>query len=206
MMENEKHIILASGSPRRIQMFKDHGFHIEVRPADVDENLPEGIEPRDAVMYLALKKGLWVEEQLKRQQEEDNAVSEPSAKSSLIVAADTVVYVDGQILGKPRDREDAYRMISQIAGGSHYVATGVCLLRPQNPLRACFYDATRVYVKPMTKEDINGYLDTDEPYDKAGAYAIQGIFGKFIDRIEGDMNNVIGFPWNRFEEVYNRIK
>lgn len=185
-----RNIILASSSPRRIEMMKSFGFDPVIKPADVDETLPEGISMKDAVMFLALKKALAVE---KEYLEENGA---PDAENApLIIAADTVVYKDGfGIMGKPSGRDDARRMIKAISGTSHQVATGSALIVPGQPERRVLFDVTEVFVRSMTDEEIEEYLDTDEPYDKAGAYAIQGIFGKYIEKYEGDFNTVVGFP------------
>lgn len=181
----QKNIILASSSPRRIEMMKKHKFDPVIRPADIDEALPPGIGMRDAVMFLALKKALSVEK--------------TAEKGSIIIAADTVVYKDG-IMGKPRDRQEAFDMLSKIKNTSHFVATGVALIAAGENDKRVFCDVTQVFCKDYTDEEINAYLDTDEPYDKAGAYAIQGIFSKHIDRYEGSFDNVVGFPWERIEK------
>ena len=188
-MENK--IILASSSPRRIEIMRKHGYDPEVIPAHIDETLPEGIGMTDAVMFLALKKALYVEQH-----------AEPG---SIIIAADTVVYKD-EILGKPSDRNDAFRMISKIRNTDHFVTTGVAVIAAGRPVREAFYDVTRVFCKNYTDEDINAYLDTDEPYDKAGAYAIQGIFSRYIDRYEGSFDNVVGFPWELIEKKLSEVQ
>lgn len=181
-------IILASSSPRRIEMMRKNGYNPEIRPSDIDETLPAGIGMKDAVMFLALKKALDVESRCKF----------PDDQGKLIIAADTVVYKDG-ILGKPVDREDAFSMLSRIRNTSHQVATGVAIIQAGCANKMVFCDATTVYCKAYTDEELNAYLDTDEPYDKAGAYAIQGIFGKYIDRYEGSFDTVVGFPWDIIE-------
>ena len=184
----EQKIILASSSPRRIEMMKTHGFHPEIRPSDIDETLPEGIGMKDAVMFLALKKALDVESHCTE-----------ADKGKLIIAADTVVYKE-EILGKPEHREDAFQMLSKIKGTSHFVATGVAMVTAGEPVREVFCDITEVFCKDYSDEELNAYLDTDEPYDKAGAYAIQGIFGKYIDHYEGSFDTVVGFPWDLIEK------
>ena len=179
-------IILASSSPRRIEMMKKHGYSPDIIPADIDETLPPGISAKDAVMFLALKKTL--------------AVEKDSEKGSIIIAADTVVFKD-EILGKPQNREDAFSMISKIKNTGHQVVTGAAILTAKEPFRTVLCDVTEVFCKDLTDEEINAYLDTDEPYDKAGAYAIQGIFSKYIDRFCGSYNTVVGFPWEKIEPV-----
>lgn len=184
-----RQIILASSSPRRIDMMKRHGYNPEIRPSDIDETLPEGIGMKDAVMFLALKKALDVE----------SRCTFPEDQGKLIIAADTVVYKDG-ILGKPTDRDDAFAMLSRIRNTSHEVATGVAIIEAGCANKLVFCDATKVFCKDYTDDDLNAYLDTDEPYDKAGAYAIQGIFAKHIDHYEGSFDTVVGFPWDIIEE------
>lgn len=181
----KKNIVLASSSPRRIEMMKKHGYDPEIVPADINEKLPYGISMTDAVMFLALKKALSVEDKV-----------EPG---SVIIAADTVVYKD-KILGKPLNRCDAFRMISSIKNTAHAVATGVAIIVAGDTKRKAFYDVTEVFCKDYSDAEINAYLDTDEPYDKAGAYAIQGEFSKYIDHYEGSFDNVVGFPWEKIEK------
>ena len=184
-----KQIILASASPRRIDMMRRHGYNPEIRPSDIDETLPEDIGMKDAVMFLALKKALDVE----------SRCTFPEDQGKLIIAADTIVYKDG-ILGKPADRADAFSMLNRIKGTSHEVATGVAIIEAGCANKLVFCDATKVFCKDYTDAELNAYLDTDEPYDKAGAYAIQGIFAKHIDDYEGSFDTVVGFPWDIIEE------
>lgn len=176
----KKTIILASSSPRRIEMMHKHGYNPTIMPADIDETLPKNISAKDAVMFLALKKALYVEQK--------------AAPGSIIIAADTVVYKDG-ILGKPENRSDAARMLRKIKNTNHQVATGVAILIAGESTRNVFYDMTEVFCKDFNDDELSAYLDTDEPYDKAGAYAIQGIFAKHIDHWNGSFNTVVGFPW-----------
>lgn len=157
-----------------------HGYNPTIMPADIDETLPKNISAKDAVMFLALKKALYVEQK--------------AAPGSIIIAADTVVYKDG-ILGKPENRSDAARMLRKIKNTSHQVATGVAILIAGESTRNVFYDITEVFCKDFNDDELSAYLDTDEPYDKAGAYAIQGIFAKHIDHWNGSFNTVVGFPW-----------
>lgn len=184
----QKKIILASASPRRIEMMRAHGYAPIIRPADIDETLPAGISMADAVMFLALKKALAINEQIR-----------PEEEGSLIIAADTVVYKDG-ILGKPKDRADAFAMLSKIKNTGHQVATGVAIVEAGKPNKKIFYDVTEVFCRDYSDEELNAYLDTDEPYDKAGGYAIQGLFAKYIDRYNGSFDTVVGFPWERIEK------
>lgn len=192
---NEKNLILASGSPRRIQMMEQKGYHPFVFPTKAEESFPFSMEKETAVMYLACKKALWAEENL------------PSAQKNgcpVIIAADTIVYKD-KIIGKPVDEQDAFDILSLLRGNWHYVLTGVCLLSAGKPARRLFCETTKVFFKDYSNEELTAYVKTREPYDKAGGYAIQGTFEKYIDHIEGDYENVIGFPWRRIEKELDML-
>ena len=223
--------ILASGSPRRIEMMRQHGIDPLILPAAIEENIPPRHDMYETVMYLALKKAKWVENaylarsagrsaddadaefcgaadtvDAKRCDAADNADTECrgaeapiSASAPVIIAADTIVYAD-EIMGKPADPEDGFRMLSKLRGGMHYVATGVALVEAGMQNARLFTEVTKVYFKDYTDEELCAYLATDEAYDKAGGYAIQGAFAKYIDHIEGDYNNVVGFPWDRIQQ------
>lgn len=222
-----KTIILASGSARRKEIFEAHGFIPVVRPMDVDETLPKDIRPEDAVMYLALKKGLACEDAMQdngRACEDampENAFDADSKKSdasdtdsdnALIVSADTIVYAkdittgNWCIMGKPKDEDDAWRMLSSIRGTSHKVMTGVAVICPSVGIRRVFCDTTDVFVDNVSDADLQAYIDSGEPYGKAGGYAIQLGFGKYIDHIEGDYENVVGFPYEHFMKEMQAVK
>ena len=180
-----KKIILASGSPRRIEMMKNNGYDPIIAPADVDETLPFDMEPASAVMYLALKKAAFT----------DALFTDDPER--IIIAADTIVVDGNKIIGKPEDRDDAFRILTSLKNRNHQVMTGVCIIDSVSGLKTCICDITEVYFTDYSDEELDSYLDTDEPYDKAGAYAIQGTFAKYIQRFEGDYDNVVGFPWYR---------
>ncbi|MDD5823792.1 MAG: Maf family protein [Firmicutes bacterium] len=184
-------IILASKSPRRLEILRQHGIEPIVKPVDADESLPEGIAMEEAVEYLALTKARACYEEVR---------DDDSYKDYIIIGSDTVVFKD-EIMGKPEDRNDAYRMISAINDDCHYVSTGVATIRVSDGNEFVSSAVTRVYCKKLSEQDIQDYLDTDEPYDKAGAYAIQGLFGKHIDRIEGDYDNVVGLPYRIVQQL-----
>lgn len=191
---NKQEIILASSSPRRIEIMKKNGINPIIMPANIDETIPKKSQMEDAVMYLALKKALYIESKISKQVN----------SAPIIMAADTIVYKD-KIIGKPKDKDDAYNILWSLKGNNHYVATGVCILQTGKPIRHCFCEITKVFFKDYTKQELDEYLNTPEPYDKAGAYAIQGTFGKYVEHIEGDLNNVIGFPWDRIKKEYNNL-
>ena len=191
--------ILASGSPRRIEMMRGNGFEPLVMPSDIDETLPLHCGMTETVTFLALKKARDVEQRWLA-----DALQNPDADGScpppVIIAADTIVYYDGEIMGKPADKEDGFRMLSALRGQVHYVVTGVALVEAGMQNTRVFYDVTRVYFTDYSDEELLTYLDTEEAYDKAGGYAIQGYFARYVDHIEGDYDNVVGFPWKRIIE------
>ncbi len=188
------HVVLASQSPRRRELLGRLGLTFDILPAQGEEQMI-GETPDEIVEELSRQKA---EEVLGR--------VEAAAEEILVIGADTVVAVDGEILGKPHDREDARRMIRELQDRVHQVYTGVTLLRrhPDGTLqRRTFHEETHVDVYAMSDEEIEAYIDTPEPYDKAGAYGIQGGFGLYIRRIDGDYNNVVGLPAAR---VYHEIR
>ena len=158
-------------------------------PSQADEALPFGIGMTEAVEMLAKRKAKACYDSIK---------DDPAYAGCLIIAADTIVWKDG-ILGKPVSREDAFRMLDAIRGTSHYVVTGVCLIDMRSGETKVLSDVTEVFCRDYSDEDINEYLSMEEPYDKAGSYAIQGYFGRHIDHIDGDYENVVGLPYYRIE-------
>lgn len=183
MIEFNNKIILASASPRRQELIKLIFEDVEILPAECDETLPEGIGAREAVEYLSKIK--------------NEASRELTEKVNLVISADTVVAVDDEILGKPVDKEDARRMISLLSGKVHQVYTGVTL--SLNGEMRTFSEKTDVEFFPLTKNEIEEYISSSEPYDKAGAYGIQGKAGLLVKRINGDYYNVVGFPIARLK-------
>lgn len=177
-----KNIILASKSPRRKELLENAGFNISILPSDADENISES-NPTELVKKLSFLKAESVY----------NNVKEKNSLGAIVLGADTVVYANGEILGKPKDKEEAREMIKMLEGKVHSVFTGFTLFFA-NGESITDYSETKVYVYPMTDDDIEEYISTDEPYDKAGAYGIQGIFGKYVEKIEGDYQNVVGLP------------
>jgi septum formation protein len=170
-------LVLASASPRRQELLRNAGFQFSVQPANIPEELRDGEEPKAFAERLAREKALAVF------QERPN---------DIVLGADTIVIVEGEILGKPRDNVDAERMLKLLSGRTHQVTTGVCVVS------TAFSDArsetTSVTMAPLSDEDIRAYVETREPFDKAGAYGIQGIASRWISRIEGDYFNVVGLP------------
>ena len=190
-----RRIILGSASPRRRELLAQIGVEFEVRVSGKEE-VYHSETPEEIVKELALMKA---ENVLSDMQEEQDAREKNGAllKDTVVLGADTVVVLDGSILGKPSDGEDAFRMLFSLQGRTHEVYTGVAVLELDsegNRRTVNHAVGTKVYVCGMTEREIREYIATGEPMDKAGAYGIQGAFAKFIDRIDGDYYNVVGLP------------
>jgi len=181
-------LVLASASPRRQELLHTAGISFAVQPADVDETPLAGELPRDCAERLAREKALAVW----RVRPQD-----------VVLGADTIVVVDEAILGKPRDAEDAARMLRMLSGRAHYVITGVCLAGPGEGEARTSSESTLVTMSELSDDEIRAYVATGEPMDKAGAYAIQGMASRWIPRIEGDYSNVVGLPVAR---VYRMLR
>jgi septum formation protein len=180
-----RRLVFASASPRRRDLLGGAGFEVIIRPADVEE-LTGGLSPRDLVLANAEMKAL--------------SVAAVTA-GDLVLGADTVVVLDGEILGKPRDLAHAAEMLARLGGRVHEVLTGVCLLRGGAVSRCSFVESTRVSFRALDRAMIADYLDDIDPLDKAGAYAAQEDRGRLIERIEGSLENVIGLPVARVLEA-----
>ena len=181
-------MILASQSPRRIELMDEAGFTCRVIPADIDETPHEGEQPLDLVGRLAKDKALCV-------------ASEHAHAGEIVVAADTIVTIDGVILGKPADAQDAKRMLRLLSGRTHQVATGVRVARANaagdaaEPVLQNFVEVTDVTFYALDEDTIEEYAQSGEPLDKAGAYGIQGKGGRMlVEKIDGDFYNVVGLP------------
>ena len=190
-MEKSK-IILASGSPRRKELLLQIGIVPEIIVSHVEEKITSDV-PAEVVMSLAEQKAVDVAKEM--------------PEGTVILGSDTVVAADGKILGKPKSHEEAYEMIRRLAGRSHQVYTGVCLVKkgPEGEADTVvsFYDETDVNVSPMTEKEIRDYADSEEPMDKAGSYAVQGFFARYIDGLKGSYANVMGLPVHL---VYQELK
>lgn len=182
-----KKIILASASPRRKELLEQIGLTFTVMPSQAEEVITKEL-PSEVVEELSMQKA-----------------REVAAKvgEGIVIGSDTVVCQNGQIMGKPADREDARRMLRSLQGNTHSVFTGVTVLVKEKEKTIChtFSKETRVHVYPMTEEETEKYLDTGEPMDKAGAYGIQGRFAAWIEAIEGDYNTVVGLPVSALWQV-----
>ena len=176
------------------------GLAPQVVPSHYEETLLFPMPPEEMVMFFAMGKAMDVAARMA----EDPVSEDPGL---LIIGADTTVSCEGLIMGKPKDKEDGLAMLMPLSGRTHTVTTGVCLLDVDTHRTLCFYEDTHVTFKEYGEEEISAYLDTDEAYDKAGGYAIQGTFAKYIESVDGDVDNVIGFPLTRFlKELEKFIK
>jgi len=178
----KKRLILASGSPRRRELLRNAGFTFEVIPPEVAEDNPDNEAPAMLVERLALDKAEAVAGRFHRQ---DNVV---------VLGADTVVVVDSTLLGKPSSPTEARQMLQRLSGRTHEVITGVALVEPETARRTVAHETTRVFFRPLEPQEMEDYVATGEPLDKAGAYAIQGGASRFVTRVEGCYFNVMGLP------------
>jgi septum formation protein len=176
-------LILASTSPRRAEILRDAGFSFSVVAAAVDETSVPGESPNALVHRLADAKA--------------ELAAARAVGPAIVLAADTVVTLEGRIFGKPHSSNDARQMLEALSGRTHAVVTGVTLIRLPDAERRSFVESTLVHFAQLSSEEVRRYLATGEPHDKAGAYAIQGRAGRYIPRIEGDYFNVVGLPLAR---------
>ncbi len=172
--------VLASASPRRKQLLYDAGFDFEIKIADIDETFPEFLSPQIAVQQTAIKKAA--------------AVVKKGMKNRFVIGADTVVVLDNKILGKPKNEAHAFEMLSALSGRTHEVMTGVCVIKEKDGYTASFCETTKVTFRKLTPDEINEYIKTKIPMDKAGAYGVQNDPFSFVSKIEGDYKNVVGLP------------
>lgn len=194
MLENTK-VILASASPRRTELLSQAGIAHEIMVSTCEEQITTTV-PEELVMDLSAQKAGDVFLRYSKEHE---------AEDFLVIGSDTVVAVDGKILGKPQDDEDAFKMISHLQNNQHQVYTGVSVIGNINgqQKRNTFYECSHVNVYPMSEEEIHTYLAAGEHRDKAGAYGIQGAFAIYIKGIEGDYNNIVGLP---IAKLYQELK
>jgi len=185
-LTQEPKIILASGSPRRRQLFSSLGVEFASISPEADETFDASLKPDEIAKQISQQKA-----------------NEIYAKypDSAVIAADTIVVTKSEILGKPKDEKDAVEMLKNLSGAWHEVITGVCILFKDK--KALFSEKTRVHFKELDDDFISWYVQTKEPMDKAGAYGIQGFGAMLVDRIEGDFYNVMGFP---ISSIMDRLK
>lgn len=186
-----KRIILASASPRRKELLEQIGLTFEVTVSNVPEVITKS-EPSEVVEELSVQKA------------KAAAQAQMKEGAAIVIGADTIVCQDGKIMGKPKDKEDAAKMLKRLAGNTHSVFTGVTVIEDGVTVRT-FSCETKVRVYPMTEQEIWDYIETGEPMDKAGAYGIQGRFAAWIEGIEGDYNNVVGLPVSALWQVLKAL-
>ncbi|CAH0119131.1 dTTP/UTP pyrophosphatase [Paenibacillus sp. CECT 9249] len=186
---NSHLLILASSSPRRQELIRSLGLPFEIVASDVDESTPPDWTPAHTVEQLALRKAQAVSERLAPPNE------------SIVIGADTVVVLDDEVLGKPKDREDAASMLRRLQGRSHQVFTGVACIDMRTGRTEASHRMTHVRMKPLTERQIAAYAASGEPDDKAGAYAIQGLGATIVESIEGCYFNVVGLPLSLLSDM-----
>ncbi|RXI98406.1 septum formation inhibitor Maf [Anaerobacillus alkaliphilus] len=175
-----KKLILASGSPRRKQLLEQGQLQFSISTSTVDETITEPLNPEEVVEQLSLRKAQDVFSRF---------------DDSIIIGADTIVSINGTILGKPKDEEEAFQMLQQLSGNEHDVYTGVAILSKEKTI--VFHERTIVSFWELTTAEIEDYISSGEPFDKAGSYGIQGLGALFVKKINGDYFNVVGLPLAR---------
>ncbi len=188
---NGKKFILGSSSPRRAELLRKAGINFEVV---VPENINEEQVSADPVSHVL---------ELSRKKAENVA---KKVRGSIILGADTIVVLDGEILGKPKDSDEAFKMLKKLSGMEHKVYTGISLVDKDKGRVLSGYQLTKVKFNQLRDKEIKDYIDTGEPLDKAGAYGIQGMGNFLVEKIEGDLDNVIGLPLRKLEELLIKIR
>lgn len=183
-------IILASSSPRRQELLRNLGIDFVVTPSDAEETFDDGLKPAEVVELLAERKA---------------AAVAHLYQTGLVIGSDTIVVVEGEILGKPRDRVEARNMLSRLSGREHSVFSGLAVINANDGQRAIGHVETKVTMRKITDNEIESYIATGEPMDKAGSYAIQGIGSLFVTRIDGDYFSVVGLPIRLLSEYLYRF-
>ncbi len=181
-------IILASASPRRKELLSVITDNFSVKPSDIQEIIPDNLDVYSVPEYLSKLKA------------SDVAATNPGY---LVIGADTSVIIENEILGKPKTKTDAYNMIKKLSGKTHYVVTGCTLILSDKVLS--FSDKTAVTFYPLAEAEIQEYINTDEPYDKAGGYGIQGKGSLLVEKIDGDYFNVVGLPIGKLNKAIKEI-
>jgi len=191
--ENMK-VILASGSPRRKELLEKLNVKFEIIVSDADETLNKNLVIEEQVKQLAYKKA--------------KSVFESIEGNKIVIGADTMVFKENIIYGKPKDKEDAIKMLKDLQGCMHKVITGFCVLVENNGEIKEYldYEISEVYVKPMENEEILEWIEVGNPYDKAGGYAIQQEFMKFVEKINGNYENIVGLPISKLYDILKQIK
>ena len=183
---NMKTIILASASPRRKELLQRIGLKFKVDPSNYEENISSELEPHELAQSLSLEKAKLIAEK---------------HMNALVIAADTFIVFEGKILGKPRTETEAKEMLETISGRQHSVITGFTIIDTENNKALSKAVETKVYIRKLSSNEIDAYVESKEPLDKAGAYAIQGLGSVIVEKIEGDYFNVIGLPLSALAET-----
>ncbi|WP_246940850.1 Maf family protein [Bacillus pinisoli] len=183
-----QHLVLASSSPRRKELLTNLGITFDVLSSSIEETIDPSVTPEETVLSLAEQKAMDVAKQY---------------PSSYVVGADTIVVYDSQILGKPKDEQDAKHMLRMLSGNTHYVLTGVSIVVNGQP--SSFYVRTDVTFWPISEDEISQYIESREPFDKAGSYGIQGLGSLFVKEIKGDYFSVVGLPISRLKRELAKI-
>ncbi|MCF6155968.1 MAG: septum formation protein Maf [Candidatus Brocadia sp.] len=186
----KKRLVLASNSPRRIALLKMLGYHFDVIPHNIEECFLDNVLPAELVQNLAFLKASDVARRV------DNAI---------IISADTIVVQEKKILGKPRDTQDARRILSLLSASEHDILSGVCIIDMPSKKKLLRIDRTHIKIKYISENEIEMYVKSGEPMDKAGAYAVQGEGKKFIEKMEGSYSNAIGLPLEIVQEMLNNF-
>lgn len=186
IQNSEKRLVLASSSPRRKQLLEEIGLKFDIFPADIDEDIKKGESPEEHTLRLAEKKA---------------KTAAKKVKDSWVIGADTIVFIDNRILGKPSDIHEAREMLLLLSGRYHKVATAFCFFNSATGDNIKRVAESMVKIKNLTNKEIEDYLKTGEPLGKAGAYAVQGIGGFMVEKIEGSYTNVVGLPMEEFQKV-----
>lgn len=183
-------LVLASASPRRQELLRRVGLEdFDVRVPRVEESYPQGLTPPEVVSYISREKA--------------DAAAALCAPEEILITADTMVFLDDERLGKPRDESDALRMLTALQGRRHTVCTGVTVRQGERVLTEA--ESSDVYFRPATREELLAYIRTGEPMDKAGAYGIQGKGALLVERLDGDFFNVMGLPLLRLSRMLERF-
>lgn len=186
----KKRLILASNSPRRIVLLKSLGYHFDIVPHDIEECILGDVLPMELVRNLAFLKATDVARRV---------------SNAIIISADTVIVHKKSILGKPKDVSDARRILSMLSDSEHDVISGVCVMEMPSRKKMLRIERTHIKMKNIKDEEIGRYILTGEPMDKAGAYAIQGEGGKFIEKIDGSYSNAVGLPLELLQEMLSHF-
>lgn len=187
---SKKRFVLASNSPRRIDLLKILGYHFDIIPHSIEECLPADVLPSELVQNLAFLKA--------------NDVA-GRVENAIIISADTIVVHNKSILGKPRDSYDARRILSLLSNSEHDIISGVCIIDVPSKKKLLRIDRTHIKMRYIGEEEIEMYVRSGEPMDKAGAYAVQGEGKKFIEKIEGSYSNAVGLPLETVQEMLNNF-